>query len=95
MSNYESRLERLEQEIAAPTDISGVVVYLDDSDERPADRMTVRGQCFDRGADEDVEDFLRRVLDSLGLVDRNVTDVRYVGSDGNGSPRFPDAHELS
>jgi hypothetical protein len=54
--NYESRLERLEQEIAPPIH-RPLIAYLHDSDTRPSDWMEVRGQRFDRGTGEDVDDF--------------------------------------
>jgi hypothetical protein len=82
MGNYESKLERLEQEIAEPIE-RRTIAYLRNSDTRPADSMEVRRQCFDRGADEKVDDFRRRVLESLGLAERNVIVVRYVASNGN------------
>jgi hypothetical protein len=97
VSNYESRLERLEQELV-PTDVEPrAVAYLHDSDTRQDDWMEVRlagrtevhGQRFDRGANEDVDDFQRRVLESLGLAERNVIIVSYVGSNGNGRPKLP------
>jgi len=77
--NYESRLERLEQEIAEP-DERRAVAYIHDSDTRPADWMEVKGHGprSNRGADENVDDFRRRVLKSLGMMDWNVIVVRYV-----------------
>ena len=88
--SYESRLERLEQEIAEPTE-RWAVAYIHDSDTRPADWMQVNGQGprFDRRADENVGDFQQRVLESLGMADWNVIVVRYVASNGNGGPRLP------
>lgn len=87
MSNYESRLERLEQQIAvSPSDQSGTVIYLHDSDGREEAWTEVRGERFDRRADENVDDFIQRVMESTGVVDRPVIVVSYVGSDGNGRP---------
>jgi hypothetical protein len=91
VDNYLRRIEALETELVEAPVEQGAVAYLHDSDARPADRMTMRGQRFDRGADQGVDDFRRRVLESLGLAARNVIVVRYVGSDGNGGRRFPDA----
>jgi hypothetical protein len=54
-SNYETRLERLEQEITRPIE-PRAVTYVHDNDTRPADWMEVSGQRFDRGTDEDVLD---------------------------------------
>jgi hypothetical protein len=90
VSNYESRLERLEQEVAAPIE-PGAIAYLYDSDTRPADRLEVQGQRFDRGADEDKDSFRQRASESLGMAHRNLIVVHYVASDGSGRPRFQDA----
>ena len=91
MSNYESRLERLEQEIA-PFIHRPLIAYLHDGDTRPSDWMEVLGQRFDRGADEDVDAFERRVWKSCGdLSDyTTVLVIHYVCSNGNGGPKFPD-----
>jgi hypothetical protein len=88
MSNYESRLERLEQEIAAPVE-RHLIAYLYDGDTRPADWMELQGQRFDRGTDEDVNAFRQRVKKSAGVVDQHVIVVHYVASNGNGGPKFP------
>ena len=85
--NYESRLERLEQQIAAPV-AQELIAYLYDGDTRPAD-WEVEGQRFDRGADEKEDDFPQRVFESLGMADRSVIVVHYVDSDGNGGPKLP------
>jgi hypothetical protein len=89
--NYESRLERLEQEIAEPVE-KRAVAYLHDSDTRPADWMEVKGQRFDRGADEGIDALQRRALESLSLADHNVIVVHYVaamGMVGRSSPTRP------
>ena len=94
MSNYESRLERLEQEIAEPFE-RRAVVYFHDSNTRSDDWADALEQRFDRGTDESVDAFLRRVLESLGLVERNVIVVHYVGANGNGGLKFPSSDDLS
>jgi hypothetical protein len=51
--------------------------------------MEVHGRRFDRSADEDVEGFRQRVLESIGCRRPDVMVVYYVDSDGISGPEFP------
>jgi hypothetical protein len=79
--NYLRRIEALEQELgpvvpAAPP----VLASLHDSDARVAAWLEIRGQRFDRGAEEPEDDFPKRVLESLGLSEDDVMVVHFVAS---------------
>jgi hypothetical protein len=91
VSNYEARLERLEQAVVVATSEWPVLAYLTDGDDRPADTLELNGQTFVREPNETLGALMRRAKAATGLaVDREIRIIHYVDSNGQGGPKFSD-----